>query len=58
MVFHRVKNMGKGKNAGYQHFSPFTTMSSKGYFLGGVKSCHCVIRYIRSVMSKFYRKSQ
>ena len=37
-VFDRVENIvGKGENAGYQHFSPFPTMFSKGFILGFVK---------------------
>ena len=30
-------NMEKGENAGYQHFSPFPTMFSKGFLSGVVK---------------------
>ena len=38
----RIENIvGKGENAGYQHFL-FPTMFSKGLFLRGVKRCHCV----------------
>ena len=34
-VFDRVENtVGKGENADSQHFSPFPTMYSKGFFLG------------------------
>ena len=36
----KVENIvGKGENAGYQHFSPFSTMFSKGFY----QSRHCVV---------------
>ena len=36
---YRLENIvGKGENAGYQHFSPFPTMFSKGFFLKVFKS--------------------
>ena len=43
-VFDRVENIvGKGENAGYQHFfSPFPTMFCKGFFPRHVKNRHCV----------------
>ena len=41
-VFDRVENiMGKGENAGYQHFLLFPIMFSKGFFFKGVKSGLC-----------------
>ena len=41
-VFDKIENIvGKGENAGYQHFL-FPSMFSKGLFLRGVKRCHCV----------------
>ena len=50
-VSDRVENIvGKGENAGYQHFllfpafSPFPTMFSKGFFVRVVKSRDCVVR--------------
>ena len=40
-----VENIvGKGENAGYQHFSPFPTMSSKGFFFKAVKSRDCIVK--------------
>ena len=43
-VLWRVENIvGKGENAGYQHFLLFPTMFSKGFFLRGVKSRDCVV---------------
>ena len=36
--------MGKGENAGYQHFLRFPTMFSKDLFLGVVKSRDGVVR--------------
>ena len=39
----RVENIvGKGENAGYQHFLLFSTMFSKGFFPWVVKSRDCV----------------
>ena len=44
-VFDRVENIvGKGENAGYQHFLLFPTMFSKGFFLGVVKSRDCEVK--------------
>ena len=44
-VFDRVENnVGKGENAGYQHFSPFSTVFLKGVFLGVVESGDCVVK--------------
>ena len=41
-----VENIaGKGENAGYQHFSPFPTMFSKGFFFRVVKSWDCVVKW-------------
>ena len=38
-VYWKVENIvGKGENAGYQHFILFTTMFWKGFFLRVVKS--------------------
>ena len=36
--------VGKGENAGYQHFSPFPTMFSGGYFVRVVKRRYCVVK--------------
>ena len=37
-LYDRKENMvGKGENAGYQHFLPFPTMFLKGFFLHAVK---------------------
>ena len=36
--------MGKGENAGFQHFPFFSTMFSKGYFPMGVKIWHCAMK--------------
>ena len=39
VVFDTVENMvGKGENAGYQHFSPFPTMFSKVFYVKVVKT--------------------
>ena len=35
------KTVGKGENAGYQHFFPFPTVLSKAFFLKVVKSRDC-----------------
>ena len=44
-VCDRVENIvGKGENAGYQHFSPFSTKFSKEFFLRVVKSQDCVLK--------------
>ena len=41
-VFDRTENIvGKGENAGY---SPFSTMFSKGFFLGVIESRACVVK--------------
>ena len=36
--------MGKGENAGYQHFLLFPWMFSKGLFVWVVKSQDCVVK--------------
>ena len=36
--------MEKGENAGFQAFSPFPTIFSKGIFLRVVKSRDCVVK--------------
>ena len=39
----RVENtVGKGENAGYQHFSPFPTVFSKAFFFRVIKSWDCM----------------
>ena len=44
-VFDGAENIvGKGENAGYQHFLLFPTMFSKGLVLRGVKSWDCVVK--------------
>ena len=44
-VFDRVENIvGKGENAGYQHFLLFSQIFSKGLFPRVVKSHDCVER--------------
>ena len=44
-VLGRVENIvGEGKNAGYQHFSPFPTMISKGFYFKVVKCLDCVVK--------------
>ena len=44
-VFDRVENIvAKGENAGNQHFFPFPTMFSKGFFPKVVKSRDCVVK--------------
>ena len=42
-VFNRVENVGKGENAGYQHFLLFPHCFQKASFLKGVKSQGCVV---------------
>ena len=37
-------NVGKGENAGYQHFLLFPTMFSKGLSVEVVKSQDCVVK--------------
>ena len=45
IVFDRVENIvGKGENAGYQHFLLFPQFFSKGVLLGVVKSRSCVVK--------------
>ena len=42
-VFERLeKIVGKGENAGYQHFFP--AMCSKSFFLGDIKNLYCVVK--------------
>ena len=36
--------VGKGENAGYQHFSPFLPMFSKVFFLRGINSQDCMVK--------------
>ena len=44
-VFDRVENIvGKGENAGYQHFLLFPTMFSKGFLYRVIKICDCVVK--------------
>ena len=44
-VFDRVENIvGKGENAGYQHFLLFPQCFQKASFLGVVKSQDCVVK--------------
>ena len=44
-VFDRIENiMGKGENAGYQHFLIFPQCFQKASFLGVVKSRDCVVK--------------
>ena len=44
-VLGRVENtVGKGENAGYQHFLLFPTMFSKGFYLRVLKSQDCVVK--------------
>ena len=44
-VLERVENIvGKGENAGYQHFLLFPTVFSKAFFLRIVKSRDCVVK--------------
>ena len=41
----RVENiMGKGENAGYQHFLVFPSMFSKGISCREVESCDCMVQ--------------
>ena len=44
-VFDGVENIvGKGENAGYQHFLPFPQCFQKAFLLGVVKSRDCVVK--------------
>ena len=44
-LFNRVENsLGKGENAGYQHFLLFTQFFSKAFFLRVVKSRDCAVK--------------
>ena len=46
VVSERTENfLGKGENAGYQHFLLFQNMFSKAFFLGVVRSQDCVVKY-------------
>ena len=36
--------MGKEENDGYDHFSPFPTMLSKGFLYRIVKSLDCLVK--------------
>ena len=36
--------VGKVENAGYQHFFPFLTLLSTGFFVRVVKSHDCVVK--------------
>ena len=41
----RVENtVGKGENAGYKHFFPFSPVFSKAFFFRVVKSWECVVK--------------
>ena len=41
----RVENsLGKGENAGNQHFLLFPTVFSKAFFFGVLKSQNCVVK--------------
>ena len=45
LVLGRAENIvGKGENAGYQHFFPFPTMFSKAFSFRVVKSQDCVVK--------------
>ena len=45
IVLGRIENIvGKGENAGYQYFSPFPKMFSKGFFFKVVESWDCVVK--------------
>ena len=42
-VCDRVENIvGKGENAGYQHFLLFSQCFEEGFFPRHVKGCHCL----------------
>ena len=44
-LFGRVENIvGKGENAGDQHFLLFPTLFSKAFFSRGIKSWDCVVK--------------
>ena len=44
-VFDRVENIvGKGENAGYQHFILFPQCFQKASFLESLKSRYCVVK--------------
>ena len=53
-VFAKVENIvGKGENAGYQHFSPFPTMFSKAFYFRIVNARDCVVRATRNLIRFF-----
>ena len=53
-VFDRVENIvGKGENAGYQHFLLFPQCFQKTSFLGVVKSQDCVVKSLLSSLQQF-----
>ena len=44
-VFDRTENnVGKGENAGYQHFPLFPQCFQKAFSWGGVKNQNCVVK--------------
>ena len=54
-VFHTVENIvGKGENAGFQHFLLFTQYVVKDIFGGDVKSRHCLVKNIITVSVLIY----
>ena len=53
-LLERIENIvGKGENACCQHFFPFPTMFSKGFFLKVVKNLDCVVKIIRTFLTQF-----
>ena len=54
-VFDRVGNIvGKGENAGYQHFLFFQQCFQKASFLGVVKSQDCVLNHFTFIFRWFF----
>ena len=53
-VVNRVENIvGKGENAGYQHFLLFPQWFQKASFLGVVKSLDCVVKSYKANVGRF-----
>ena len=43
-VLDRIENVGKGENAGYQHFLLFPLYFQKAFYSGSLKSQDCVVK--------------
>ena len=57
-LFDRVENtVGKGENAGYQHFLLFPQVFSKAFFFRVIKSRDCVVKckFVEIIDHSLYR---